>query len=145
MVLQSHRCAEHRHDAVAGELVHRAAEALHHECRTTDHIRHDLAQPFGAHRRRDVHRVHDIGEEHRDLLVLGLGFGLGHRYTAAMAEPSIRQRFGAARAARHYGRHPTSLAARSQVHPEWNRARVRISRAKVRQSSGDPRDTDAYA
>jgi hypothetical protein len=29
VVLQRHRCPEHRHDAVTGELVHRSAETLH--------------------------------------------------------------------------------------------------------------------
>ena len=31
VVLQRHRRTEHRHDAVAGELVHRAAVPLHHQ------------------------------------------------------------------------------------------------------------------
>ena len=34
VILQRHRRAEHRHDPVAGELVHRAAVALHHRRRS---------------------------------------------------------------------------------------------------------------
>ena len=70
VVLQRHGRAEHRHDPVAGELVHRAAVPLHHRRRTVDQFGHDLAQPLRTDRRRDVHRMHHIGEQHRHLLVL---------------------------------------------------------------------------
>ena len=43
--------------------------------RAADQIGHDLVQALGADRCRDVHRVHDVGEQHRDLLVLGVRFG----------------------------------------------------------------------
>jgi hypothetical protein len=43
MVLQGNRRAEHRHDPVAGELVHRAAIPLHHRRRAVDQLGHDLA------------------------------------------------------------------------------------------------------
>ena len=39
VVLQRHRRAEHRHDAVAGELVHRAAVPLHHRRRSGRRVR----------------------------------------------------------------------------------------------------------
>ena len=48
----------------------RAAESLHHHRRALDELAHDLAQPFGAHRRGEIHRMHDIGEQHRHLFVL---------------------------------------------------------------------------
>jgi hypothetical protein len=78
VILQRDRRAEHRHDPVAGELVDRAAEVLHHRGRAANHLSHDFAQPLGTDRRRDVHRVHHVGEQHGHLLVLGMCFGLGH-------------------------------------------------------------------
>ena len=65
---------------------HRAAVPLNHHCRTVDQFGHDLAQPLRAHRRRDVHRMHHIGEEHRDLLVLRRLGGLRESRTALAAE-----------------------------------------------------------
>jgi hypothetical protein len=55
VVLQCHRRAEHRHDAIAGETADRAAVPLNHHCRTVDQIGHDLAQPLRTDLRRDVH------------------------------------------------------------------------------------------
>ena len=81
MVLQRDRRTEHRHDAVAGELVHRAAVALDDNGRAVDQLGHDLAQPLRADRRRDVHRMHHIGEQHRHLLVLRVC--VGHRPQAS--------------------------------------------------------------
>jgi hypothetical protein len=43
VVLQCNRRPEHRHDAVASELVHRPAVALHHRRRAVDQLGHDLA------------------------------------------------------------------------------------------------------
>ena len=63
--------------AVAGELVHRAAVPLHHRRAAVDQLGHDLAQPLRPDRRRDVHRMHHVGEQHRHLLVLGVGIRLG--------------------------------------------------------------------
>src|ERR1700754_141844 len=47
MVLQGHRSAEHRHDPVAGELVHRAAVTPHHSGGAIHQCGHDLAKPLG--------------------------------------------------------------------------------------------------
>ena len=58
-----------------------------------------------THGRRDVHRVHDVGEEDRHLLVLRAGFGIGQRCATPVAEPGVLQRFGATRAARGHGCH----------------------------------------
>ena len=100
VVLQRHRRAEHRHDAVAGELVHRAAVALHHRRGTVDQLGHDLAQPLRTDRRRDVHRMHHIGEQHRHLLVLRRSAGVRDRCTALVTELGVRRQFGAARPTR---------------------------------------------
>ena len=108
MVLQGHRSSENRHDAVAGELVHRSAVALHDHTRALDQFCHDLAQPLGTHRRGDVHRMHDIGEQHGHLLVLRRGLRRADRGPAPVAEAGIVQRFGATHRARRR-RHPTSL------------------------------------
>ena len=83
--------------AVAGELVHRAAVPLHHHRRTVDQLGHDLAQPLRTDRRRDVHRMHHIGEQHRHLLVLRRSSGLCERCTALVTELGVRWQFGAAR------------------------------------------------
>jgi len=55
VVLQRRRRTEHRHDPVAGELVHRAPVPLHHRRRPVYQVGHDLAQPLRTHGRRDVH------------------------------------------------------------------------------------------
>jgi len=86
VILQRGWRAEHRHDFVAGELVHGAAETLNHPCRTVDEFGHNLAQPLRAHRRRNVHRVHRVGEQHRDLLVLRRSSGRCKSRTAFATE-----------------------------------------------------------
>jgi len=63
-------CAEHRHDAVARELAQRSAVARHHGGGTVQQFGHDLAQPLRTDRRRDVHRMNNIGEQNPHLLVL---------------------------------------------------------------------------
>jgi hypothetical protein len=70
VVLERHRSPEHRHDAVARELVDGAAEALHNYGAAVREIGHDFAQSLRPHRRGDVHRMHDIGEQDGDLFVL---------------------------------------------------------------------------
>jgi hypothetical protein len=71
VILQRRRSPEHGHDPITGELIDRAAVALHHHRSGVDQLGHDLAQPLRTHRRGDVHRAHHIGEQHRHLLVLG--------------------------------------------------------------------------
>ena len=55
-----------------------------------DQLGHDLAQPLRTDRRRDVHRMHHIGEQHRHLLVLRRSGGLCDRRTALVAELGVR-------------------------------------------------------
>jgi hypothetical protein len=86
MVLQRDRRPEHRHDAVAGELVHRAAAASHHRRGAAHELGHDLAQPLCAHRRGHVHRMHHVGEQHGYLLVLSRLGGPHESRTALYAE-----------------------------------------------------------
>ena len=100
VVLQRHRRAEHRHDAVAGETADRAAVPLNHHCRTVDQIGHDLAQPLRTDRRRDVHRMHHIGEQHRHLLVLRRSADLCDRCTALVTELGVQRQLGATRPTR---------------------------------------------
>jgi hypothetical protein len=78
---------EHRHDPVTGELVHRAAVTLHDNCRAIDQLRHDLAQSLRANGDSKVHRVNDIGEQHRHLLVFRRCRGWPDRRGALVAEP----------------------------------------------------------
>ena len=116
MVLQRGWRAEHRHDAVAGETVDRAAVPLNHHCRTVDQIGHDLAQPLRTDRRRDVHRMHHIGEQHRHLLVLRRSGGLCDRRTALVTELGVRRQFGAARPTRQSRRCQSTATIPAAVH-----------------------------
>ena len=100
MVFIRDRCAEDRHDAVAGELVNGPSVPLHHSSGVIDKFGHDLAKAFRAHGRRDVHGMHDVGEQHRDLLVFRRLGGLSERRTALAAELRCRAQLCAARPAR---------------------------------------------
>ena len=79
MVLHGYRRAEHRHDPVAGELVHRAPVTVHHLGAAVDQFGHDFAQPLRTNGRGDVHGMHHVGEQHRYLLVFRMRGGLGDR------------------------------------------------------------------
>ena len=103
-------------------LSDRAAIPLHHHRRTVDQFGHDLAQPLRTHRRRDVHRMHHVGEQHRHLLVLRRCGGVRDRRTALVAELGVRRQFGAAR--------PTRAAPPRSVHrhhPRWGPRQYRFT------------------
>ena len=100
VILQGCWRAEDSHDPVAGEAADRAAKVLNHHCRTVDQIGHDLAQPLRTNGRRNVHRVHHVGEQHRHLLVLSRLGGRGDGRAAFVAELGVRWQFGAARPTR---------------------------------------------
>ena len=99
VVLQRHRCAEHRHDAVTGELVDRAAVPLHNCRAAVGEVGHDLAQPLGTHRRGNLHRMHHVGEQDGDLLVFGGFRARRNGCTALATELGLLVQFGAARPA----------------------------------------------
>ena len=88
MIFECGRRTENRHNPVTGELIHGAAVPLHHQRRTLDQLRHDLAKSLRTYRVGDIHRPHHIGEHDRDLLVLGKFGGRRHRRTASVAKPS---------------------------------------------------------
>ena len=67
-------------------MIYRAAITLHDRRSAVDQVGHDLAEPLRTHRRRDLHRMHHVSEQHRRLLVLGMGVGLGDGCTTAVAE-----------------------------------------------------------
>jgi hypothetical protein len=69
VIFQGNWRPEQRHHAVAGEF-HGAAVTLYHRRRSLGQLGHDLAQALGVQGRRDVHRSHYVGKQHRDLLVL---------------------------------------------------------------------------
>ena len=92
VILQGHWRTEHRHDPVAGELVDGTAVTLHHRRRAVEQVGHDFTQPLRTHDRGDVHRMHDVGEQHRHLLVLGHDSGERHGCTTFVAEFRVAQR-----------------------------------------------------
>jgi hypothetical protein len=104
VILQRYWRPEYRHQAVTGELVHRAAVAAHHGRAAADQLGHDLAQPLRAHRGGDIHRTHHVGEQHRHLFELGMAVRPGQRGAAGVAVPSTRPRgFGATGCAHQSG------------------------------------------
>jgi len=69
VVLQRHWRAEDSHDAVAGETADCAAKVLQDRCsRSTSSA---MISRSRTDRGGDVHRMNNIGEQHRHLLVLG--------------------------------------------------------------------------
>jgi hypothetical protein len=68
MVFERDGRAEHRHQPVAGELVHRAAVAQYRRRRPVEQLVHDFAQPFRFHSGGKPHGLHHIREQNRDLL-----------------------------------------------------------------------------
>ena len=104
MILQRNRGAEDPHHPVAGGLHRPAAVALHHRCRASHQLGHDLAIPLHLQRGREVHRVHHIGEEHRHLLVLRRCCRSRNRRTALVAELRVRRHSLTARPAHQRSR-----------------------------------------
>jgi hypothetical protein len=72
MVLVRDRRAEERHDAVAGELVDRALEAVDAGGQDLEEAVEDAMPLLGIDAFGQLHRVHDVGEEHRHELPLAL-------------------------------------------------------------------------
>jgi hypothetical protein len=72
MVLVGDRRAEQRHDAVAGELVDRALEAMDAVRQDREEPIHDAVPFFGVDALGEIHRALYVGEQHRDLLSFAL-------------------------------------------------------------------------
>ena len=72
MVLVRDRCAEERHDAVAGVLVHGALEAVHAVGEDVEEAVHDPVPRLGVDLLRQLHRAPHVGEEDGHLLALAL-------------------------------------------------------------------------
>ncbi len=87
VVFQSHWRAEHRHDPVAGELVDCAAVPRYDRSAAVGEVGHDLSQPLCPDGKGDVHRMNNIGEQYRHLLVLRRCSGCHDRRAALVAEP----------------------------------------------------------
>ena len=68
----SDRRAEERHDAVAGELVHRTLEAVHPLGEELEEAIEDVVPLLGIELLGELHRALHVGEEHRHLLALAL-------------------------------------------------------------------------
>ena len=75
VVLVGDRRPEERHDAVAGELVDRALEAVDAAAQDRHEVGHEPSPGLGADALGEVHRADRVGEEHGDLLALPLERG----------------------------------------------------------------------
>ena len=76
VVLVRDRRAEQRHDAVAGELVDRALEAMHAVGEDREEAIEDLVPLFGIELLGELHRALHVGEQHGDLLAFAFEGGL---------------------------------------------------------------------
>ena len=76
MILVRDRRAEERHDAVAGELVDEALEALDALGEDREEALHDAAPLLRVELLGELHRALHVGEEHRHLLALAFEGGL---------------------------------------------------------------------
>ncbi|HJQ83644.1 MAG TPA: hypothetical protein VKA21_06190 [Candidatus Binatia bacterium] len=72
VVLVRDRRPEHRHDAVAGELVDEPAEALDPLRQKAEEALHEGRPLLRVEAFGELHRAAHVGEEHRDLLPLAL-------------------------------------------------------------------------
>ena len=75
MVFVRDRRTEQRHDAVAGELVDEALEALDTVREDLKKAVHDPRPLFRVHLFRHLHRALDVGEQHRHLLAFAFEGG----------------------------------------------------------------------
>jgi len=77
VVLVGDRRAEERHDAVSGVLVDGALEAVDALREDLEEALEDRVPGLGIHLLRQLQRLLDVGEQHRDLLALALQRRLG--------------------------------------------------------------------
>ena len=94
---------------VAEQLGERAV-GIHADVTEEDDLRALIEQTvgrFGTDGGCDVHRMNDIGEENRDLFVLGTGIAVLDWCATAVTKPGILEGLSATRPACCYGRHPT--------------------------------------
>src|SRR5262249_2387714 len=77
VILVRDRRAEERHDAVAGELVHRPLEAVHARSEDGEETIDDPVPLLGIELLGQLHRALHVGEKHRDLLALALEHAAG--------------------------------------------------------------------
>ncbi len=96
VILVRDRRAEQRHDAVAGELVDEALEALDPVGEDLEKAVHDLRPLFRVELLGQLHRALHVGEQHGDLLALALKRG-------ARGQDLVGEMFGSVRAWRRRG------------------------------------------
>ncbi len=84
MVFVSHGRSKQRHDAVPGELVDRALEAMNAVCEDREEAVEDAVPFLGVYALGDVHRPLHVREEDRHLLALAFE-------RASRGEDSLRQ------------------------------------------------------
>ena len=98
------------------QLRQRLGPRLFNPASTLDQLGHDLAQPLGTHRCRDVHRMYNIGEQHRHLLVLRRSSGVCDWRAALATELGCAAYLSAARPAGHSGRRQRTATVLNAVH-----------------------------
>ena len=113
VIFQRYWRTEDGHQTVTGEPVHRAAVALHHGGAAADELGHDFAQSLRTHHRRNVHRLHYIGEQHRHLLVLRCLSRNCCRGATLVTELGVLPKFCTACCARCVRRHSVIASAQA--------------------------------
>ena len=156
VVLVGDRRPEQRHDAVAGELVDGALEAVDALGEDREEAIHHLAPRLGIGALGEVHRAHHVGEENRDLLALalegaagcadllgevrgGLGAGVG-RAACGAAAFGFAQRVAAGVAELRVGR-VLGAAARARERLAQGRAALGAETRAVTVRDGHRRDS----
>src|SRR2546428_97725 len=94
VVLVRDRGAEERHNAVAGELVDEALEALNAVGEDAEEALHDVRPHFGVELLGQVHRALHVGEEDRHLLALALEGGARGEDLLGKVLGGVRARVG---------------------------------------------------
>ena len=98
---------------------------------------HDLAQPLRPDRRRDVHRMHHVGEQNGDLFVLGPGIAV------STSEPQPWQNRAFSRGSVPHVRHAAMAVIRPSADPgpSWLQGAPRIGGQTLNE---DPRRSRTF-
>ena len=127
---------EQSHGAVAGELMHRALEAVYAFGDDLKEVLDDVEPLFRIEPRRKSHRALDVGEQHSD--VLALAFQLAPGLANLVREMRGRRRVAPRQACGRARRSPSSRQQRyAAIAAEVFVGFVRQRRTRDTQSAGD--------